>query len=413
MISLADLQRRIHAGELSPDDAIAQSQEAILAQEKTIGAFVCRAENVRAPSAGPLRGIAVGIKDIMDTADFPTEMGSPIYRGFRSRGDAAVVMMLKQAGATIVGKTTTTAFASVDPTPTLNPHNHGHTPGGSSSGSAAAVAAGMIPLALGTQTGGSVIRPASFCGVAAIKPSYRLLPTVGVKCYSWTLDTVGLFAAGVDDVARGLSAMTGRPELMLSASVASPRIGVVTQHFAGAPEAAGAEALQTAARVAERAGATVHGVDLQEIVAQAWRAHPLIQEFEAHRALAWEYRENYDAMPPLLRSKLDESRDTTPAAYDAAIETAHRARQALEKVFDDVDVLLTLSAPGAAPKGLASTGDARYNRLWTLMGVPCVNVPAHVAEGGLPVGVQVIARYGADAQALAAARFVEQALARK
>ncbi|WP_065755534.1 amidase [Bradyrhizobium paxllaeri] len=413
MISLAELQRRIDSGDLSADAAIAQSQEAICEHDKTIGAFVCHSDEVRASRAGPLRGIAVGIKDIMDTADFPTEMGSPIYRGFRSRGDAAVVMMLKQVGATIVGKTTTTAFASVDPTPTLNPHNHGHTPGGSSSGSAAAVAAGMIPLALGTQTGGSVIRPASFCGVAAIKPSYRLLPTVGVKCYSWTLDTVGLFAAGVDDVARGLSAMTGRPELVPSASVAPPRIGVVTQHFAGAPEAAGAEALQTAARVAERAGATVHGVDLQKNVAEAWRAHPLIQEFEAHRALAWEYREHYDAMAPLLRSKLDENRDTTPAAYDAAIETAHRARQALEKVFDDVDVLLTLSAPGAAPKGLGSTGDARYNRLWTLMGVPCVNVPAYVADGGLPVGVQVIARYGADAQALAAARFVEDALARK
>ena len=203
-------------------------------------------ERPRAQSAGPLRGIAVGIKDIMDTADFPTEMGSPIYRGFRPRGDAAVVMMLKQAGATIVGKTTTTAFASSDPTPTLNPHNHGHTPGGSSSGSAAAVAAGMIPLALGTQTGGSVIRPASFCGVAAIKPSYRLLPTVGVKCYSWTLDTVGLFAAGVDDVARGLAAMTGRPELLLPSGIPTPRIGVVTQDFAGAPEAAGAEALRIA-----------------------------------------------------------------------------------------------------------------------------------------------------------------------
>ena len=234
MISLAELQRRIDAGELSADAAIAQSLEATRAHEKSIGAFVCRDESPRAQSAGPLRGIAVGIKDIMDTKDFPTEMGSPIYRGFRPRGDAAVVMMLKQAGATIVGKTTTTAFASVDPTPTLNPHNHGHTPGGSSSGSAAAVAAGMIPLALGTQTGGSVIRPASFCGVAAIKPSYRLLPTVGVKCYSWTLDTVGLFAAGVDDVARGLAAMTGRPELLLPSSIPTPRIGVVTQDFAGA-----------------------------------------------------------------------------------------------------------------------------------------------------------------------------------
>jgi Asp-tRNA(Asn)/Glu-tRNA(Gln) amidotransferase A subunit family amidase len=414
MISLTELQRRIDSGDLSADAAIAQSLEAIGAQEKTIGAFVNRAEHARAASAGPLRGIAVGIKDIMDTVDFPTEMGSPIYRGFRSRGDAAVVMMLKQAGATIVGKTTTTAFASVDPTATLNPHNHGHTPGGSSSGSAAAVAAGMIPLALGTQTGGSVIRPASFCGVAAIKPSYRLLSTVGVKCYSWTLDTVGLFAAGVDDVARGLAAMTGRPELLLpQASLPTPRIGVVTQDFAGAPEASGGEALLIAARVAERAGATVHGVDLHEIVAEAWQAHPVIQEFEAHQALAWEYRENYDAMAPLLRARLDESKGTAPADYDAAMGVASRARHALAKVFEEVDVLLTLSAPGAAPKGLGSTGDARYNRLWTLMGVPCVNVPALTAEGGLPVGVQVIARYGADAEALAAARFVEDAINRR
>ena len=413
MISLAELQRRIDSGELSADAAIAQSLAAIGAQDKTIGAFVCHAENVRAASAGPLRGIAVGIKDIMDTEDFPTEMGSPIYRGFRPRGDAAVVMLLKQAGASIVGKTTTTAFASSDPTATLNPHNHGHTPGGSSSGSAAAVAAGMIPLALGTQTGGSVIRPASYCGVAAIKPSYRLLPTVGVKCYSWTLDTVGLFAAGVRDVAHGLSAMTGRPELLPQATLPTPRIGVVTQDFADAPEAAGGEALRIAVKAVEAAGATVRSLALPEIVAAAWRAHPTVQEFEAHQALAWEYRVHYDAMAPLLRGRLDKSKGITPAAYDEAIKVASQARHALAKVFEDYDVLLTLSAPGAAPKGLGSTGDARYNRLWTLMGVPCVNIPAHVADGGLPVGVQVIARYGDDAGALAAARFVEEALGRK
>ncbi|MEO8318493.1 MAG: amidase [Bradyrhizobium sp.] len=413
MISLADLQRRIDAGDLSADAAIAQSLQAIAAQDKTIGAFVCRADRLRAASAGPLRGIAVGIKDIMDTSNFPTEMGSPIYRGYRSRGDAAVVMMLKQAGASIAGKTTTTAFASTDPTATLNPHNHGHTPGGSSSGSAAAVAAGMIPLALGTQTGGSVIRPASFCGVAAIKPSYRLLPTVGVKCYSWTLDTVGLFAAGVSDVAHGLAAMTGRSELLPPATIPTPRIGIVTQDFAGAPETSGGEALRIATGAAERAGAAVRALELPEIVAEAWRQHPVVQEFEAHQALAWEYRENYDAVAPNLRGRLDESKGTPPAAYDEAMHIASRARHALAKVFEQVDVLLTLSAPGAAPKGLGSTGDARYNRLWTLMGVPCVNIPAYVAEGGLPVGVQVIARYGADAEALAAARFVEEALRRK
>src|SRR4051812_31120556 len=228
MISLAELQRRIESGALSADAAIAQSQEAIAVHEKAIGAFVCRDERPRAAKVGPLRGIAVGIKDIIDTADFPTEMGSQIYRGWRPRADAPVVMMLKRAGATIVGKTTTTAFAANDPTATLNPHNHGHTPGGSSSGSAAAVGGGMIPLALGTQTGGSVIRPASFCGAAAIKPTYRLLPTVGVKCFSWTLDTVGLFAAGVADLAHGLSAMTNRPEL-LAPALECPRIGVVTQ----------------------------------------------------------------------------------------------------------------------------------------------------------------------------------------
>jgi len=411
MISLAELQCRIESGDLSAQAALAQSLEAIEAREKTIGAFVCRAENPRAQSAGPLRGIAVGIKDIIDTSDFPTQMGSPIYRDWRPRADAPVVAMLKQLGVTIVGKTTTTAFAANDPTATLNPHNHGHTPGGSSSGSAAAVGAGMIPLALGTQTGGSVIRPASFCGVAAIKPTYRLLPSVGVKCFSWTLDSVGLFAAGVADLAQALSAITDRPVLLPADTTKNPRIAVVTQDFAGKPEASGAEALRIAALAAERAGASVHALALPEILAEAWRIHPTVQDFEAYRAFAWEYRFNYDAMPPLLRGRLDESARTTNAAYDEARRIASQARGALAEMFETVDVLLTFSAPGAAPKGLASTGDPRFNRLWTLMGVPCVNVPAIVAEGGLPVGVQIIARFGDDAGALAAADFLEAALA--
>ena len=410
MISLADLQRRIAKGELSADAAIAQSLQAIAGQDKAIGAFVCHRIAAHAPSAGPLRGIAVGIKDIIDTADFSTEMGSPIYRGFHPRADAPVVSMLKRAGATIIGKTATTAFAANDPAETVNPHNHGHTPGGSSSGSAAAVGAGMVPLALGTQTGGSVIRPASFCGVAAIKPSYRLLPTVGVKCFSWSLDTVGLFAAGVEDLACGLSAMTGRPELLLPASLGAPRIGVVTQDFAGEVEKASIEALQTAARASERAGAGVRALELPQVFAEAWRIHTTVQQFEAHQALAWEYRERYDEMAPLLRSRLDETRDIPPAEYDEAQAIAAQARAALGPVFEQADVLLTYSAPGAPPKGLDSTGDPRLNRLWTLLGTPCVNVPTLVVEGGLPVGVQLIAPYGSDAKALAAARFVEQAL---
>jgi Asp-tRNA(Asn)/Glu-tRNA(Gln) amidotransferase A subunit family amidase len=411
MISLAELQRRISNGDLSPQLAIAQSIEAIGVDAQTIGAFVRHDPNARAGKDGPLRGIAVGIKDIIDTVDFPTEMGSAIYKNWQPRADASVVMALKAAGATIIGKTTTTAFASSDPTATLNPHNHAHTPGGSSSGSAAAVGAGMIPLALGTQTGGSVIRPASFCGAAAIKPSYRLLPTIGVKCYSWTLDTVGLFAAGVEDLACGLSAITGRRELLLPAEPSRPRIGVVLQEFAGAPEAASEEALRLAMAAAERAGASVRPLTLPAIVAEAWRIHVTVQEFEAHQALAWEYRTQYDVLAPNLRGRLDKSKGTTPEAYDEANRIAREARQALAALFEEIDVLLTFSAPGAAPKGLDTTGNARFNSLWTLMGVPCVNVPAYVAEGGLPVGVQVIARFGNDAGALAAARFVERALA--
>jgi Asp-tRNA(Asn)/Glu-tRNA(Gln) amidotransferase A subunit family amidase len=409
MISLADQQRRIEQGALTPEAALAESLAAIEAQEGTIKAFVVRAKNPKAQSKGPLRGIAVGIKDIVDTADLPTEMGAAMYRGHQPRADAPVVMLLKQAGATVVGKTTTTAFAANDPTPTLNPRNHGHTPGGSSSGSAAAVAAGMIPLAVGTQTGGSVIRPASFCGVAAIKPSYRLLPPVGVKCFSWTLDTVGLFAAGVEDVAIALSAITGRREL-LAPEMKSPRIGVVTQDFAGATEVGGAEALQHAVRAAVKAGASVRELKMPEIVAEAWRIHNVIQQFEAHQAFAWEYGENYDAMPPLLRLRMDDSRHYTAADYEAARIVAVKARAAVSEILRDVDVLLALSAPGIPPKGLDSTGDPRFNQLWTLLGTPCVNVPAYVADGNLPVGVQIITDYGDDAKALAAARFLERAL---
>ena len=409
MLSLADLKRRIDKGELSPDAALAQSVAAIEAQEKTIGAFAFRADKLRAQQEGPLRGIAVGIKDIIDTADLPTEMGAAIYKGYRPRADASIVMLLQQAGATIAGKTTTTAFAANDPTATVNPHNHAHTPGGSSSGSAAAVAAGMLPLAVGTQTGGSVIRPASFCGVAAIKPSYRLLPTVGVKCFSWSLDTVGLFGAGVEDVAVGLSAITSRPELLVPAAKA-PKIGVVTQDFAGPADKEGNDALRVAAAAAEKAGASVTELKLPALLADAWRIHTIVQQYEAHQAFAWEYQKNYDAMPPLLRKRLDESRDIPAADYDEARSVAEKARVVLCDMFGEIDVILALSAPGAAPKGLDWTGDPRFNRLWTLMGTPCVNVPAYVAEGNLPVGVQVIADYGDDAKALAAARFLEAAL---
>jgi Asp-tRNA(Asn)/Glu-tRNA(Gln) amidotransferase A subunit family amidase len=203
--------------------------------------------------------------------------------------------------------------------------------------------------------------------------------------------------------------MTNRPELLTTLSK-PPSIGVVTQDFAGPPEKEGADALKIAATAAQKAGASVRELKLPAIVADAWRIHTIVQQFEAHQSFAWEYRENYDAMPPLLRKRLDESRDIRPADYDEARSVAEKARVVLADTFGEVDVLLALSAPGPAPKGLDWTGDPRFNRLWTLMGTPCVNVPATIAEGNLPIGVQVIADYGDDAKALAAARFLEAAL---
>src|SRR3954471_4913727 len=255
MLSILDLLRRIDSGALTADAALRLSRDAIMSGDDAIQAFVTVDHAAALGAEGKLRGIAVGVKDIIDTADLPTECGSPIYAGWRPKADATIVSLAKRAGATVIGKTATTPFAYLDPVATRNPVNPDHTPGGSSSGSAAAVAAGMVPLAFGTQTGGSVIRPASFCGIAAIKPSFRVLPTVGVKTFSWSLDTPGLFAATIEDVAYALAALTGRDEVRVDrADPPAPRIGVVTQDFAEGPEPAAEAALNAAIRAVERAG---------------------------------------------------------------------------------------------------------------------------------------------------------------
>lgn len=410
MLSLVDLRTRIASGALSPQAAIRLAQDAIAAREPGIGALVSRHDDPLIPESGPLAGIAVGVKDIIDTADLPTQMGSPIYEGWRPRGDAAIVARLRALGAVPLAKTTTCAFAGTDPTTTVNPHAAGHTPGGSSAGSAAAVAAGMLPLALGTQTGGSVIRPAAFCGVAAIKPSFRLLPTVGVKTVSWALDTVGLFGAGIRDVAHALALLADRPALDLpEADPAAPRIGLCLQEFAGAADPDAERVLRHAAQVAEAMGARVTDLTLPAAFAAAWAAHPTIQDFEARQALAWEYAAHRDALPPKWAASLAAAQALRAEDYDDARRLAHRARRALKDVFADYDAILTFAAPGRAPAGLASTGEARFNRLWTLMGVPCVSVP--VPGDGLPLAVQVIARFGDDGRGLAVARMIERGLA--
>ncbi len=407
MLSLLDLRARIAAGTLTPAGAVDLCREAIAARDPAIGAFVAIDPDPAIPQDGPLAGIAVGIKDIIDTATLPTQLGTALYEGWRPKADAAVVARLKERGAVALAKTTTTAYASSDPTETRNPHDAGHTPGGSSAGSAAAVGAGMLPLALGTQTAGSVIRPASYCGCAAIKPSFRLIPTVGVKTWSWALDTVGLFAAGVGDLAYALAAITGRDGIDGEAT-SSPRIALVRQDFAEAPEPAAEAALATARAAAERAGARVFDLTLPPELAQAWERHGAIQDFEARQALGWEFTAHRDSLPPHVRRNLEAGDATAPATYDDARRHAHRARRVLKGLFGEFDAILTFSAAGPAPVSLASTGDPRFNRLWTLMGVPCVNVP--VPGDGLPVGVQVIGRFGGDGQALAVAKLIEDAL---
>lgn len=410
MLSLLSLRTRIDAGSLTPREAIALSEAAIVEHEPVVGALVSRDPDPAVPERGPLAGIAVGVKDILDTADLPTQMGSPIYEGWRPRADAAAVARLRRLGAVPLAKTTTTAFAFLDPTETRNPRHPGHTPGGSSAGSAAAVAAGMLPLALGTQTGGSVIRPAAYCGVVGMKPSFGVLPTVGMKCFSWTLDTLGLFTAGVADAAHALALMTGRPGLDLRATdPGAPRIGIVLQDFCAPAEPEALGALERVRVAAERAGARPRDIALPAIFSEAFGLHGTIQDFEAAQALDWEYVTHRADLGPLLGAHLDAAQAVTPAAYDASLKVADRARRQLPDLFaeHDLDVILTLSAPGPAPEGYASTGDSRFNRLWTLMGVPCVTVPVGSTMAGLPLGVQVIARPGDDARALMAARFFE------
>jgi len=419
MLSAVDLARRIERGELSPAAVVDLCAQAIAAREPEIGAFTALGieaarRNAQAPGLAqlPLRGLPIGIKDIFDTIDFPTAYGSPIYTGHQPKADAAVVAMVRRAGGVVLGKTVTTEFASLQPAGTRNPHNPAHTPGGSSSGSAAAVAAGMVPIATGSQTGGSVIRPAAYCGIAGYKPSFRLLPTVGVKAFSWSLDTIGLFGVGIADVAFAAAGITGRDLRVDNHAPAAPSVALVRTHLW--PEATHdmQRAVEQAARAAEAAGARVTELDLPPIFEACVRAHPIIQDYEAYRALASEYDRDRDQFGPILREQLDNAAAIAPDAYDEARRTTRRARQKFADLMADTDVILTPSAPDAAPLGLSSTGKPTFNRLWTLLGPPCVNVPGLMDTTGLPLGVQIVGRFARDKRALEAALFLEQALVR-
>jgi Asp-tRNA(Asn)/Glu-tRNA(Gln) amidotransferase A subunit family amidase len=421
MLSALDLARKVEAGTLKPIDIVEQCADAIGSREDAVGAFTyldldgarkTARDNAARLSAAPLRGVPVGLKDIYDTHDMPTEYGSAAYKGHRPAADASTVTMLRRAGGNILGKTVTTEFAHQQTGKTRNPHNLEHTPGGSSSGSAAAVAAGFVPVATGSQTAGSVIRPGSYCGTAAFKPSYKLIPTIGVKCYAWSLDTVGLYGATVADVAFATAAMTGRDLRVDRAAPATPRVALMRTHIWADASADMQNAIEKSARALEATGASVKDVTLPPLLEDAWRAHKVIILYEAARSYAFEYDNRRDLLGPKTVAMLDEASHVTNDAYDDARRVTRRARFALADLMGEFDAILTPSAPGAAPHGIGATGVASFNWLWTLMGTPCVNVPGLTDPAGMPLGMQIVGRFGRDRAALEAALFLERAIAR-
>ncbi|HYG87337.1 MAG TPA: amidase [Azospirillum sp.] len=373
-------------------------------------AALAAARRIDRSGRGPLKGLPVGVKDIIDTADMPTGYGSPLYDGFRPPRDAACVALARQAGALVLGKTVSTEFAYFQPGKTRNPHDAGRTPGGSSSGSAAAVADGMVPLAFGTQTAGSVIRPASYCGCVGYKPTFGLIDRTGVRPFADSLDTVGVFAATVEDAAFFASVLTGRPTLRIGDEPFRPRIGLCRTHEWEAAGRAARDALDEAARRLRAAGIEVREVALPERWRGLFEAQKTVMAYEGVRACAPEMLTAPDRLSAKLREILEAGAAVAPEHYDAARAVAADGRAGFGDALGALDVLLAPSAPGEAPEGLGATGDPVFNRVWTLLGASCVTVPGLYGPAGLPVGVQVVGRPGDDRRTLAAAAAVARAL---
>ena len=421
LLTAVVVSRRIAAGELRSEQLVRHCLERIAERDGEVGAW----EHVDPAAAlaeardrdntsprGPLHGVPVGVKDIIDTADMPTGYGSPIWRGHRPVRDAACVALVREAGAVVLGKTVTTELAYFSPGRTANPHDLGRTPGGSSSGSAAAVADHMVPVAFGTQTAGSIIRPAAFCGVVGYKPSFGTISRSGVLPFAESLDTVGSLAGSVADAALLVSVAAGRPDLLVrDGPDRAPRVAVHRSAAWEQVSGGSREALIEAARRLARAGSDVSDAALPGWFAELPGAQATVMAFEAARSFAPERRGHNAQLSARLRALLDEGADCSPAAYLDALRLAQAGRQELAALFERHDLILTPSAPGEAPVGLDSTGDPRFNRTWTLLGTPCVNLPAGTGEGGLPVGVQLVGRPGDDARFLATATWAERQLA--
>jgi Asp-tRNA(Asn)/Glu-tRNA(Gln) amidotransferase A subunit family amidase len=367
---------------------------------------------------GPLHGLPVVVKDIVDTTDFPTEHGSVLHSGRRPRHDAWIVSRLRAAGAVVLGKTVTAELACFTPGKTRNPHDLERTPGGSSSGSAAAVAAGMAPLAIGNQTNGSIIRPASFCGVFGFKPSYGLIPRTGVLLTSFTLDQVGVFARSVEDVALLAEVLIGwdagdpvtRPlpppplrRVAMERPPVAPRLALVRGPTWDEAEPATREAF---AELADALGERLVEVALPEPLAEAVAIHRTIWTAELAHHLAAEYAQGRDRLSDRLRELIEAGRSTSAPDYLRALAVRTSYRAALGRLFHEFDAVMTPAAPGEAPVGLATTGSPAFCTLWSLTGSPAISLPILRGPAGMPLGCQLVGDLGDDARLLRTARWL-------
>jgi amidase len=420
-LTVKEAARQIAEHRLSAEALTAAYLDHIEAREAVVGAWqyldreaalAVAGQRDAEPPRGPLHGIPIAVKDLIDTADMPTAYGSSIYRGHRPAADASCVALARAAGAIVLGKTVTTEFATFTPGKTANPRNPAHTPGGSSSGSAAAVADGMAPLAFGTQTAGSVIRPAAYCGCVGYKPSFGLVNRAGVKPLADSLDTIGILARSVEDAAFFAGVLSERLALRhLVMPDKAPRFGLYRTPMWDEAKPVTAAALDTAREALERAGSAVAELAIAPRHQGLNQVQGTVMGFEMVRALAWERIEHSAELSPRLAQMLDTGLAIGAADYDLALAHAAEARAELDVFFGTYDAVLVPAAPGEAPAGLGGTGDPVFNRIWTLLGVPCVTLPARWGETGLPTGVQLVGRQHDDARLLASAAFLERALA--
>ena len=419
-LSAASLARLIESGELTAEAVVRSCLDRIRDRDPVVRAWawldpeqalVAARACDRGGRRGLLKGVPFGIKDIFDTSDMPTGYGSPIYTGCRPSFQASAAALPRSAGAILIGKTVTTEFANRHPGPTSHPKNPMHTPGGSSSGSAAAVADFMVPLAIGTQTGGSVIRPAAYCGVVGFKPSYGLYPPAGMHPNTESLDTVGTMARSVEDTALFRAALTAIPHEAPRMPEHPPRLALCRTMHGDRAEPEGRAVLENAAARLRAAGAEIIDSELPSACADISETQRRHSSYEAPRVHAPELRRHESLLSgDLIDGKIAEGRELGLDDFRTAWRRAEEARAAANDWASGFDAILTLPAPGQAPKGLGSTGSAVFNALWTVLYVPCLTMPAGAGPDGLPVGIQLVGRRHEDAKLLDVALWVERAL---